>query len=294
MKQLLFEIKTRLGKNFLSTIWSLLKLYIIKLRHADFIMNRNNEVIDVVIPTTDKDFELLSLVIESLKNVGNKINKIYIVAPAKETIINLCQKNNILFTNELKVLGFGKESLKNYMVNGIDRRGWLFQQFLKYGMKDFVEQENYVVLDSDTVLINTNTFLENNKFIFFKNSEWHKPYFSVFNKIFGYKNKSYTSFTSHMMIFNKKYLDEMLLEIEIKNKGKWYNIIQDLINKKEMSAISDYENYGQWMFIKHKDLIIEKPLYNQSLNRKSLTSFESLRNKYKNGYNTLSFHNWVK
>ena len=248
----------------------------------------------MVIPTTDKDFELLSLVIDSLKNIGNKVNNIYIVAPAKESVINFCKTKSIIFFDEIKVLGFGKNSLEDYTVNGVDRRGWLFQQFLKYEMRNFVEQENYLVLDSDTILINTNTFLEDNKFVFFKATWWHEPYVNIFKKIFGYEMKNFTSFTSHMMIFNKLYLSKMLNEIESRNKNKWYNVIQKNIDKNEMSSISDYENYGQWMFINYRGLIKEKPLYNESLNRKLLSDLDSLQKLYKDKYNTVSFHDYIQ
>lgn len=301
MKDFLFEIKTRLGEDFTQTLWGLFKLYFQKIRRKNFYDKPNEEKIDVVIPTIDKDFEILSLVIESLKNIGNKINKIYVVSPAKETIINFCNEKKLKFVDELSVLGFSKENIRDYSMNGKDRRGWLFQQFLKYGMKDLVEQDNYLVLDSDTILTNTNTFIEEGKFIFFKNTEWHKQYFKVFKKIFGYKNKNFTSFTSHMMIFNKKYLTEMLLEIEQEhsdNEGeqnKWYNIIYNNIDKKEMSSVSDYENYGQWMFIKYNDLLIEKPLYNKSFLRKDFkNNFIKIMTKHKRDYKTISFHDWIK
>ena len=46
-------------------------------------INFNNKV-DIVIPTISKDFHTLSLLIESLKFLQHKINKIYIVAPYDE------------------------------------------------------------------------------------------------------------------------------------------------------------------------------------------------------------------
>lgn len=293
MKDFLFEIKTRIGKNFFKTLWGLLVLYVKIIFKKDFIDNKNNEIIDVVIPTTDRDLEILAITIESLKNCGNKINNVYIVAPNKESIVDFCKSKNITFIDELNVLGFGKDSLKKYTLTGPDRRGWLFQQFLKYGIKDFVQQENYLVLDSDTVFINTNTFIENNNFIFFNNTEWNKPYFLTFEKIFGYKAINYTSFTSHAMIFNRRYLNEMIQEIEMKHSKKWYNVIQEKINRNEMSTVSDYENYGQWMNIKHRNKIIKKPLYNKALNREKLDTLGNLEKKYKDNHKSLSFHHWI-
>ena len=43
MKQLLFEIKIRFGKNFSKTLWGLLKLYFDKAERKNFFDKRNNE-----------------------------------------------------------------------------------------------------------------------------------------------------------------------------------------------------------------------------------------------------------
>lgn len=294
MKQFLFDVRIRFGKGFLKTFFALLKLHFDKIRHKDFVDKRNDELVDVIIATVDKDFAVLTLVIESIKNIGHKINKIYIVAPAKEHVINFCKEKNLVFVDELKIFGFGKDSIAPYSKDGYDRRGWIFQQLLKYGMKDFVEQENYLVLESDTVYTNLTSFIENGKFVFFKNTEWTRPYFDVFEKMFGYKTKSNTSFTSHGTVINKKLMNEMLAEIENKNHDKWYNVYQNIIDRNEMSSISDYENWGQWMLVNHKDLMVEKPLYNKFLDRKSLDSLINLEKKYGKNNKTVSFHIYVK
>ena len=97
-----------------------------------------------------------------------------------------------------------------------------------------------------------------------------------------------------MMIFNRKLLDEMLSEIETKNHDKWYNVIQKKIDRNEMSSISDYEDYGQWMFINHRDMMVEKPLYNRTVSRNLLDNLTNLEKKYGKNYKTISFHVYVK
>ena len=49
MKQFLFEIKIRLGKNFPKTLWGLLKLYFNKNNRKNFFDQKNDEKIDIVI-----------------------------------------------------------------------------------------------------------------------------------------------------------------------------------------------------------------------------------------------------
>ncbi len=96
------------------------------------------------------------------------------------------------------------------------------------------------------------------------------------------------------MIFNKKMLNEMVSEIELRNNDKWYNVIQKKIDRNEMSSISDYDDYGQWMFVNHRNLMKEKPLYNTGLHRKLIDSFENLEKKYSSKYKTISFHSYIK
>ncbi len=165
-----FEIiisQYRSRKNlYLFFMWIILRLK--KAFRIDFknINCDKNISIDIVIPTISKDFDTLSLLIESLKYLQHKVNKIYIVSPNDKKIVNFCKEKNIIFINELDVLGFGKNKIE-YKVNGLDRSGWLFQQLLKLSGDNFTELSDYLVIDSDTIFVNNNCFIEGEKYIFF-------------------------------------------------------------------------------------------------------------------------------
>jgi hypothetical protein len=249
--------------------------------------------IDVVIPTVSKDFDTLSTVISQLKiNLENKVNSIFIVSKEEESIINFCKENNLNFINENSVLGYSKEKIK-YEVSGIDRSGWLFQQLLKLSSESFVTSENYLVTDSDTILINKHNFIDDkNRFVFQMSEEWHTPYRKTFEKIFGYKPQTKLSFVSHMMIFNKKILSEMKTEIESIHNKKWDSVIIENINNSELSCFSEFETYGNFIKNKYPEKIKLVPFYNLSLHKNQLHDIKNLINKYKENYNSLSFHDY--
>src|SRR3989344_947985 len=249
--------------------------------------------VDLIIPTVSKDYVLLEKYLESLKNLCQEINKIYVVSGHNKEILSFCARHNLIFIDENSVLGYGKETIK-YIVSGVDRSGWIFQQLLKLSGEKFIDMEKYIIVDSDTILINKHSFLNGNKFVFFENEEWHEPYFRSFEKMFGYKAKNRLSFTSHMMIFNVENLKKMKNELEIKHKMSWDKIYLSNIDEREMSCVSDYDTYANWVFYHFPEKVIRKPLYNRSISRTELSNLENLKEKYKNKYKSISFHSYIK
>jgi hypothetical protein len=288
-----FEIKSRArtpGK-----IIPLLDLYIQKLFNINFEKSKGKHLpkIDIVIPTVSKDFGLINDVIASFTKLNHEINKIFIVAPARPEIIEYCTKHTYRFVDEKTVLGYGKDAI-DYKVNGVDRSGWIFQQLLKLSCENIVEMDNYFILDSDTIIVDNLSLIENNKFIFYQNEEWHDAYFKTFYKMFGYKTKNKLSFTSHMMIFNKEMLKLMKKELEQKYDISWDKVYLSAIDPHESSCISDYDTYANWILCNFPDKVIQKPLYNIAFNRNKLDEIKNKMNVYSKKYKTISFHSWIK
>src|SRR3990167_6504843 len=178
--------------------------------------------VDLIIPTVSKDYLLLEKYLESLKNLCQEINKIYLVSEHNKEILSFCARHDLIFIDENSV--------------------------------------------------------------FFENEEWHEPYFRAFEKMFGYKAKNRFSFTSHMMIFNVENLKKMKNELEIKHKISWDKIYLSNIDEREMSCVSDYDTYANWVFYHFPEKVIRKPLYNRSISRTELSNLENLKEKYKNKY----------
>jgi len=292
---ILFDIKSRIQTP--DKIIYLFLLYFKKVVRFNFNISTkskiNLEKIDIVIPTIEKDFGLLGVVIDSInKNIEHPINNIYIISKINTELINFCKQKQIILVDEETILGYSKKNI-NYISNGIDRSGWLFQQLLKLGADKITECENYLVIDSDTVLINKHCFLKNNKFILFESSEYHKKYFETYKKLLREDARHNLSFISHMMLFNKDVLISLKNKIEESTNKKWDEAIIELIDNSDGSYFSEFETYGNFL-VEQKDVkIIFAPFYNKHLKENISMNYEELAKKYSNNYNSVSFHNYT-
>ncbi len=252
--------------------------------------DRDSEVIDLFLVTTSKDFPTLGLVIEAaMKNVQHTIANIYVVARKSEEIENFCKENNCNFIDENTVLGYGKDSI-DYKVGDLDRSGWMLQQLLKFNGDTIAQSENYLSICTDTILIKPHKFIDGKKIIFRQNEEWHVPYFTNFAKIFGYKTKTWFSYTSHMMLFNKQMMRELKAQLEAKHGKSWDQVYMSTISPHEQSCISDYDTYANWVRCNYPELVKNIPLYNTTLSRTQLAPLPDLERTYASKYHSVSFH----
>ncbi len=184
-----------------------------------------------------------------------------------------------------------KASDINYSYKNINRSGWIFQQLLKLASDQIAEKENFLVLDSDTLLINKHTFInKNSQFVLLQSSEWHNEYMRTYEEILKEKTTSKLSLISHMMIFNKNYLNEFKTEIETKNKMRWDEAILSLINPNDISYFSEYESYGNWLLSKYSNEVSLTPFYNKSIS--SFSEYDNNEEYYKKRYNSVSIHKY--
>jgi glycosyltransferase involved in cell wall biosynthesis len=253
---------------------------------------RTDDVVDIVIPTISKDRPLLKQMIEALhENIYHAIGTIYIVSKDSEDMRNFCTEQGYTFIDEVSVLGYGKEAI-HYKVNGDDRSGWIFQQLLKLSGEAFVKESDYIIVDSDTLLIRPHVFKSEGKYVFLESEEWHTPYFKAFKKMFGYSSNNTLSYTSHMMIFNCDKLKEMKHALEAKHHVSWDKVYLSTIDSKEYSCVSDYDTYANWVKNNYPDEVTCFPFYNRAFPRTELASLPALTAKYGNRYKSLSFHHY--
>ena len=206
---------------------------------------------------------------------------------------DFCDRNGYVFIEEKTVLGYGKEKI-NYNYEGLNRSGWMFQQLLKLSGDKITECDDYIIIDSDTLLINKHTFKVSGRYVFFEGEEWHESYFKSYKKIFGYRPRNRLSFTCHMMIFNRQYLKQMKNEMEKLHSKKWDEVYLDTIDEKEMSCTSDYDTYANWVFYNHPEKVLRLPFYNKSMSRSQLENIKILSKKHGNKFKSLSFHSYFE
>jgi hypothetical protein len=296
MKAYIFMVRSRLrSSRWLSLLvaWHVLRLR--KLFRSEFSIPREKKgpKIDLVIPTISKDFDLVKTVIEAaMENITSEINKVFVVSRKDQFIMDFCSANGYVFVDELSVLGYGKNEI-TYVANGDNRSGWLFQQLLKLSGERFVEMENYFIIDSDTVLLSPQSVIEDGRFVFFQNEEWHEPYFKAFAWLFGYEAPTKLSYTSHMMIFNTKKLTLMKKELEARHGMSWDKAYAGTASETEASCVSDYDTYANWVLRNFPNEVCDRIFYNRGLNRKHFGTLEELRARYGKKYSSVSFHSYI-
>jgi hypothetical protein len=246
--------------------------------------------IDVLIPAIEKDLKTLPYVIDAVnKQVKHPIGRIYIVAPKRKRIRDLCKMKNCTFVDETSLLPITKKDI-HYRSKKWDRSGWLYQQLLKMSGDTLCSSENFLVIDADTVLIRPHVFKEGARTVFYCRN-WSQPeYFKTYKKLMGRKRASSTSFVTHYMLFNKSKLSKLKRTIRTKNDTSWYSAILKKIDKSKQFAFSEFETYGNFLYADNPKGVILKKALNKSLHtsvgKVSKKKLETLAKKYR----SVSFH----
>jgi hypothetical protein len=254
----------------------------------------SQEMIDVIIPATDKDSKILPYTIDGIfKYIRHPINKVIVISPYSREILHICSQKNCQFIHEDSILPLTRKDIP-YEVNGLDRSGWLFQQLLKLAADSLSQAKYYLILDADTVLIRPQVFEIDGKVVFLHSDEHHQPYFDLYYKLFSRKTKSNLSFVCHHMLFEKNKICELKKEIEIRYPGnRWYEILLSQIDRSNASSMSEYELYGQWMLQNYSEKIIREYWFNRGFAVKMLKDIDVLIEELSTEYRSLSFHSYL-
>ena len=248
--------------------------------------------IDIVIPSIDKDVDTLPHVIESVRrNVMHPLGSIYVISPESEKIRQICSAYGCQNILEDTLLPINKSNI-DYNIGGITRSGWLFQQFLKLSGDLFCEQDNYLVIDSDTLLIKPQVFEFRGKFVMNYSNEYHLPYFDIYERLFGFRTPCPVSFTSHHILVNISILRQLKDDLLKKNGLIWYEAIINSLDTSELSGHSDYDTYGHYALGMMKERFCLHYWHNKSLSRELLPKVTELSARYSNNYKSLSFHSY--
>lgn len=241
-------------------------------------LNPSKRPIDIIIPLVEKDLDILPLCLEGIRhNVLNVIKKIYIVAPDNEKIKTFCSNNSLIFIDENIVLGYSVKSLDYVTSSGVNRNGWLFQQYLKLS-GNIGNCDDFVTIDSDHILLKPHVFItDDNRYVFYRSCEFHLGYYLINNKLLGKLKIPGLSFVAHKMVFNKKHLSDLKSKIKDYTGMEWDRAILANLDRNDTSGFSEFEIYASSM---PKELYVSV-LWNQlQLKRSKLISYDELRKKY--------------
>ena len=203
-----------------------------------------SNLFDIVITVGPND---KSVIKEQMKYTKRNIigyRNIYLICYDPSIIIDGC-----IAINE-NTFPFNIETVAKFH-RKLSRNGWYLQQLLKLYAGKIIPGilDKYLVIDADTLFLKPTTFVENNKCLYNFGTEYHKPYFQHMSKLdtkLVKVDKSKSGICHHMM-FETKYIDELISKIEQNHNDSFYDVFLKLVTDKKGSGASEYEIYFNYM-----------------------------------------------
>jgi len=176
----------------------------------------------------------------------------------------------------------------------MDRGGWLFQQLVKLSGDKICTEGHYLTLDADTVLLRPAVFEVGGKIVMLHSDEHHQPYFDLYKRLFGAETRTALSFVSHHTLFSRELLGLFKQELEVRHGVGWMEGLFKNIDGSQLSGMSEYELYGQWVFANHPKRISREYWFNMSVERALYWRLAELKAKLGGNYRSISFHEYQK
>ena len=274
------------------------RLYQLKTKKARAFANEakypfSNVPIDVILPAAIKDLEVLPYCIKGIvENVKHPITHIKIVAAASPEITAFCNKNKYIFVDENNVSPIKKSSI-NYNVNGKNRSGWILQQLLKYS-HDLSDEEHYLTVDTDTVLIRPQTYIRDGKTLVLTGDDYFPPYNRMIKKLFGYAPLIPKSLVCHQNFFAKTELIKMKKAIEQHTGKVWYQAILDNLDSTNHVTFAENLTYAYWMCRNNRESVVTEYYFNKGIRRSELNNFAEIKARFQADYKSISFQHYIK
>jgi len=250
--------------------------------------------LDVVIPAADKDLDVLPYAIAGLRrNLRHPIGQIFVVTPPSARAASICRRQHCTHVDERSVLK-RPSGASNLVVDGIDRSGWLYQQFLKWNADRFVGGPRFLVLDADTVLVRPQVMERNGRVVLSYADQFHLPYAAIYERLLKEPVALRTSFVSHHMLYETHLLQELRRRIEEANGCSWMEAVLRHLDRSQQSGFSEYETYGQYVFAHYPEAVAVEYWFNLALTRRNLAAVPWLGIKYGGRFKSVSFHHYAQ
>jgi hypothetical protein len=218
--------------------------------------NSTINLFDIVIPVGPEDREIVTKQIEFTKKNIIGYRNIYLICYDPTITLDGCitiNENIFPFTIDTVSKFHGK----------LSRNGWYLQQLLKLYAGIVIPNilDKYLVIDSDTFFLKPTTFIENGKCLYNYGYTYWEPYFVHMLELANLPNVAGSkSGICHHMIFETKYVKELIKMVETKHGDLFYNVFLKLVTEINGAGASEYEIYFNYILKNHKDQITIRKL----------------------------------
>jgi hypothetical protein len=217
--------------------------------------------IDIVVPFVEKDLPALrSVVAGILTSVRNPIGNFFLVTPGNESSsaprfvnpgahkeLQIILKDFPSLTVRFDREALGPE-LSRELLDGDQgpTGGWHLQQVLKLSLARASSQAGTLIVDADTVLLSSKTWLtEEGVQLLQFSEEFHQPYMDHFRGFFNVPKSLGVSFVTHYQLMQSDVVNEMFPDTE--SLLSWLRFGESDSSLK----ISEYESYGSFVLGRH-------------------------------------------
>lgn len=209
------------------------------------------DTFDIVIPIGPNDREVIEEQITYTKKNVIGYRNIYLISYDPTIKIDGC-----ITINE-NIFPFNRETVQNFH-GELNRNGWYLQQLLKLYAGNVIPNilDKYLVIDSDTFFLKPTFFTFAGYCLYNYGVEYHKPYFEHMKRLDdGFVKVTNKSGICHHMMFETKYINEIINVVEKKHNKLFYNVFLETVTEKTGSGASEYELYFNYMLRYNLDKI---------------------------------------
>ncbi len=240
--------------------------------------------IDVVFLCIEKDLPTIRHAIDAAKGlIMHPINKIYLICPESEKLRNVALEKGCEFVEETKVIP--------QLARSNDLSGYLKQQLIKLNADTVITSDYYLVIDADTVLLQTQIFLREDKAVFNVCNKYVLDCKLMVESVLKLEKYYNLDFNSQHMFFDKSKLKAMKNRLEKLHDKPW----QDVLNTPEISSqvFSEYEMYANFVltFFPNEATIVHGK--NSQMPADRISGIEWQRGFLSKEYKSLSFNHSI-
>jgi hypothetical protein len=260
-----------------------------------------DDPIDVVIPSTPKDLEVLDACVEGIIANCARIRDVYVVSKTQLTP-SARWFDEALYPFSKKDVAYHLAKKDPILADKIlneefSRVGWYYQQLLKLYAPFAIPNisSNVLVLDSDTVFLKPVSFLnEENAGLYDPSSEYWMPYFYFSERLLPGFRRLYPQYSgiSHHMLFQRPVLEDLFACIEEIHEMPFWQAFCAMVDVNQLSPFSsgasEYELYFNFVFHRTDQVEIRR------LRRIDIPSLNKVAECIQNGYDYYSCHDWMR
>ncbi len=177
-----------------------------------------------------------------------------------------------------------------------ERVSWVRQQFLSLVHVATAASGPCLIWDADTVMIRPQTVLHGTVASLAISREHYPPYFELIRALLPtLPLPAHSSTVAHHMVMDPTLLRELFDEIEQQTTGQsWWRVILAHLDRNDMSPMSEYELYGQWVRTRHPDRVRLVGFRNVALSRGRFSGDDFQRLSRRRQVDSISTHWWIR